>query len=169
MDCGLVGEDPAVRQEAGPGAGSAVGMEAVDDRHRRPKHHILGLCGSETLLPAAAAQAREDNAEQGAVDEVGKNTCRVPGWPVAGQHRAEKSDVGIARRRSDQPRGGRFGPCPHRSSRDACQRSSDQRLGSSAGRARVGRYVNSMDAIHTWSLHSHRELHPAGRIAEVLD
>jgi hypothetical protein len=94
---------------------------------------------------------------------VGKSSCRAPGWPVAGQHRAEKPDVRIARRRSDQPCGGRFGPCPHRSSRDTCQRSSDQRLVSSAGRARVGRYVNSMDAIHTWSLHSQRNsASPAG-------
>jgi hypothetical protein len=86
----LVGKDTRVRQERRPRAASPIGMDTIDQRHRRPQDEILKLRDDKTLPPAATAHPAEDRSEECAVREMRSDADPTPGG-VGGEQGAEEA------------------------------------------------------------------------------
>jgi hypothetical protein len=107
MDGRLVDEDAPVAEERRPGAAPPVGVETVDERHRRPERHVLGLGGEDAPPGAASAGARERDAEERSVRKVRGEADRPPCGPSRDE-RAQEANVRVPGRRPDCPRDKRF-------------------------------------------------------------
>jgi len=92
----FVGEDTRARHEWRPRLASPIGMDPIDNGHRRPQDKILKLRGYETLPPASSAHPAEDCSEECAVREMHDDADPAPG-PTGGQQRAEEADVRVRR------------------------------------------------------------------------
>ena len=114
----LVGEDTRARHERRPRAASPIGMDPIDQGHRRPQDEILKLRGYKTLPPAASAHPAEGRSEECAVREMRGDADPAPGRS-GGEQRAEEAHVGVRRSEDSLPDWLRRHPdgCSHRSRR----------------------------------------------------
>ncbi len=135
----LVGEDAAVADEGRPGPVPPIGMDPVDDGHRRPEREVLRLRRREALLPPASPGGGEERPEHGAVREVNGEADLAPAGTVARQRRAEESQVRVAGGRAHEPRDGRLGRRPDCRGDHPCERSANHpsSVSSARGHARA--------------------------------
>ena len=88
----LVGEDTRARQEWLPRPASPIGVDPIEQGHRRPQDDVLKLRGDETLWPATSANPGERRSEECAVREMHDDANPAPG-PAGGQQRAQEAHV----------------------------------------------------------------------------
>jgi len=88
----LQGEDTRARHERRPRTTSPIGMDPINDGHRRPEEEILNLRDHKTLPPAATAHPAEDRSEECAVREMRSNADPTPGRSGGEQGAEEAHD-----------------------------------------------------------------------------
>ena len=109
----LLGEHATVDRERRPGSAAAIGVVAIDERHRGPEREVLRLGRQDPLHDPAAAEPREDRPEDGSVRHVQADADEWPG-ASARDHRAQEPDIRV--RRPEEALCARLGrgPCGRR-------------------------------------------------------
>ena len=88
----LQGEDTRAPHERRPRTTSPIGMDPINDSHRRPENEILNLRDDKTLPPAATAHPTEGRSEECAVRKMHGHADPTPGRSGGEQGAEEAHD-----------------------------------------------------------------------------